>query len=220
MGFLFTNIIQMDNDNLTKEERLDLEEQAIEALLSYGVKFSVPLKMSPKDPPVLIRTWNSIFQKHQIKWRDKRINKGWNVEIAEVPDINLSETKNVYMRYFHIKPMYLGTMDMIRKLALEMEYDEKKVQELTITEGDRLMKFMPLMAKIVAVATLNCSEAAAINSKEVKELQNFYLHHLTSSRLQKLCGIIAKMSDKGGFISSIRLIQKADVTAPKAVRVE
>lgn len=38
-----------DNEEreLTREERLDIEEQAIQALLQHGVKFSVPLKIEP-----------------------------------------------------------------------------------------------------------------------------------------------------------------------------
>ena len=196
----------MDNTNdLTKEERLDLEEQAIEALLSYGVKFSVPLKFEPKQAPRWIRSWNKMFPKHQKECRDKRIPKNWNVDIVEVADINEGNTKNVYMRYFHIKPLYLGTMDMIRKLTIEIEFNEQKVQENSIPEGERLMKYVPLMAKIIAIATLNCSDVSDIYNKEIKSLQNFYLTHLTSSRLQKLCGIIGKMSDKGGFITSIQI---------------
>mgnify|MGYP000208280783 CR=1 FL=1 len=40
-----------DIKDLTKEERLELEEKAIEALLQLGVKFSVPLKIYPVKPP-------------------------------------------------------------------------------------------------------------------------------------------------------------------------
>ncbi len=210
----------MNQEELSKDEMLGIEEQAIETLLNHGVKFSVPLKIDPKNPPRRIRVWNKLFPKHQITWRDRRIPKNWNVGMVEIADLDSGEMKNIYTRYFHIKPLYLGTMDMIRKLALEMEYDEKKVQDNSIEEGERLMKHQPLMAKIAAVATLNCAEVATIDSKEVKSLQRFYLTHLTSARLQQIGGIIGKMSDKAGFISSIRLIQKVDVTAPKASRVE
>ena len=206
----------MEDKELTREEKLDLEEKAIEALLSYGVKFSVPLKIEPKNPP----RWFRLLCGNRRAWRDKRIPKNWSVEIEDVTDINEERIRKVYMRKFHIKPLYLGTIDMIRKLGIEIEYNEGKVQENAITEGERLMKYTPLMAKIAALATLNKPEIADENDKETKELQKFYMTHLTVARLQKLCAVINKMMDKAGFITSIRLIQQVDTTTPKADRVE
>lgn len=207
-------------DEFSREKQLELEEQAIEALLSYGVRFSVPLKIEVKQPPKWIRTLGLVFPKLLRSWRNKDIPKDWNVEIAEVADLNESATKLTYKRHFHIKPLYLGTMDIIRKMAIEIDFDEQRLQESAIPEGERLMKHIPLMAKMVAIATINCSEVAKIDSKEVSDLQKFFLSHLTSSRLQKLCGIIGKMSDKAGFTNSIRLIRSVEATAPKADRVE
>lgn len=207
-------------DDLSREKQLELEEQAIEALLSYGVRFSVPLKIEIKHPPRWIRALGLVFPKLINSWRNKEIPKDWNVDIIEVADLNESINKNIYKRNFHIKPLYLGTMDIIRKMTIEIDFDEQRLQDSAISEGERLMKHIPLMAKMVAVATINCSEVAKIDSKEVSELQNFFLTHLTSSRLQKLCSIIGKMSDKAGFTNSIRLIRSLETTRPKADRVE
>lgn len=210
----------MEQKELTRDEQLELEQQAIEALLQYGVKFTVPLKIEPKEPPVWIRTWNRYFPKHVKVWRDKRIPKKWNVEKTTVVDINENTTKDIYVRVFHIKPLMLGTTDMIRKLAIEMEYSEQSLQENPIPESERLMKFIPTMAKMAAVAVLNKSEIADVNNKEVLKLQKFFLSHLTSARLQKLCIAIGKMSDKAGFLNSTRLILQVGTTQPKASRVE
>lgn len=207
-------------DDLSREKQLELEEQAIEALLSYGVRFSVPLKIEIKQPPKWIRALGLVFPKLIKSWRNKEIPKDWNVDIVEVADLNESINKNIYKRNFHIKPLYLGTMDIIRKMAIEIDFDEQKLQDNAIPESERLMKHIPLMAKMVAVATINCSEVAKVDSKEVSDLQKFFLSHLTSSRLQKLCGIIGKMSDKAGFTNSIRLIRSVEATTPKADRVE
>jgi len=222
MGFLFNTQTMKDDkiEDMSKEERLQLEEQAIEALLSYGVKFSVPLKIEVKEPPRWIRSLGRVLPKIRDSWRNKNIPKNWNVDVAEVADLNETETKRIYKRYFHIKPLYLGTMDIIRKLTIEIDFDEVKLQENSIPEGERLMKYISLMAKIVAVATINCSEVANVDSKEVADLQQFYLSHLTASRLQKLCSIISKMSDTAGFTNSIRLIRVVETPQPKADRVE
>ena len=37
---------------LTREERLEIEEKAIQALVNMGVKFNVPLKTAPFHPLV------------------------------------------------------------------------------------------------------------------------------------------------------------------------
>lgn len=212
----------MDKEGIeyTREQRLEIEEQALQALLQYGIKFSVPLKIEPKDPPKRIQWWNKHFPKRVKVWRDERIPKSWDVDTVETPDINLGKTRNVYMRNFYIKPLYLGTIDLIRMQSIEIEYNEGKIQDEPMKESERLMKYNKLMAKIVAIATLNCCDVADQGYKEVKELQQFFLEHLTSARLQKLCSIIDKMSDKAGFINSIRLIFRAGTTSPKADRVE
>lgn len=210
----------MENKELTRDEQLELEQQAIEALLQYGVKFTVPLKIEPKEPPGWIRFWNKRFPKHVKVWRDKRIPKEWNVEKTTIVDINEGSEKEIYTRIFHIKPLMLGTTDIIRKIAIDMEFNERSLQDNPIPESERLMKFIPTMAKMAAVAIMNCSEISDVNSKKVLELQKFLLTHLTSARLQKLCTAIAKMSDKGGFIDSTRLILQVGTTQPKASRVE
>lgn len=206
---------------LSREERLDIEEQAIQALLQYGVKFSVPLKIEPVAIPKRILWWNRHFPKFAKSWRDKRIPEDWNVEIVEIPDIILGRTKEVYMRHFHVKPLYLGTIDFIRMLSIEMEYNEQSIQENPAVESENLGKYTSLMAKIVAVATLNCCEISDPLYKEVKSLQKFFKNHLTVMRLQKLCLTINQMSNKAGFTSSIRLILQVETeTKPKADRIE
>ena len=51
---------------LTREQKLAIEEKAIQALLDMGVKFSVPLKMEIKTQPKRISWWNRHFPNHQI----------------------------------------------------------------------------------------------------------------------------------------------------------
>jgi len=209
-----------DKKELTREERLEYEEQAINALLTMGVKFSVPLKLTPRKAPRWIKIWNKIFPDHIKIYRDKRIPKDWDVTIEEVPDVNTQKINDCYVRHFVIKPMYLGTIDLIRLESIEIEYNEGKLQENPVAESNKLFKYAQRLAKIVSIAVLNCPEAADPQYKLVKPLQHFFYTHLTVAKLEKLVNTIAVMRNPGGFTNSIRLILESQETAPKADLVE
>lgn len=204
------------NKDLTREEQLEIEEKAIQALIDMGVKFSVPLKINPVNPPKRIVWWNKHFPNHVKVWRDRRLPKNWDISLSEVPDANLGELVKVYMRNFHIKPLYLGTIDAIRRLYIQIEYDEQAIQDQPIQESKKLFKYIPVMAEIAAVAVLNNPAVANPLSKEVNELKAFFIEHLTVARLQRLAAIISQMMNAGGFTSSIRSIREIGVnTKPK-----
>ena len=223
-GFIFYIIMEQkeirDIKDLTAEERLDLEEKAIEALLQLGVKFSVPLKIYPVKPPKMVLWWNRKFPKMAKIWRDKRIPLDWDVSVMEVPDADRGRMVDMYMRNFHIKPLYLGTIDYLRKLYIQIEFNEKDVQDKPIQESKRLFKYIPLMAKIAAVAVINSPEITNRQSKEVTRLKEFFMNHLTVARLKKLSDVISQMMNPGGFTSSIRSIREVGTTKPIANLVE
>lgn len=200
---------------LTREQKLELEDSAIQALLQMGVKFNVPLKINPVKPGWWFRLRKRVFRKSKRVWRDKRIPKGWDVSAIEVPDIESGNMNEIYVRQFHIKPLYLGTIDRLRKLYIQIEYDEDAVQEQPIQESKRLFKYIDQMAEIAAVAVINNPCVAEPKSKVVKELADFFLEHLTVARLQKLASVINQMMNPAGFTSSIRLIREVGVTRPK-----
>jgi hypothetical protein len=204
-----------DRKELTREQQLEIEEKAIEALIQMGVRFSVPLKIHPVKPPKLIEWWNRHFPKHLKNWRNKRLPKTWDVTTTEIPDANVGMMKEVYVRNFVIKPLYLGTIDYLRKLYIQIEYSEEEIQENPLLESKKLFKYVPLMAEIAAVAVVNSSSLTDPLSKEVKELQAFFMAHLTVARLKKLSDIISQMMNPGGFTSSIRSIMGIGTTKPK-----
>lgn len=204
-----------DNKELTREQQLDIEEKAIEALIQMGVKFSVPLKIHPVKPPKLVSWWNRHFPNHPKHWRDKRLPKDWDVTTTEIPDANAVAMKEVYVRNIVIKPLYLGTIDYLRKLYIEIEYNEEEIQENPLLESKKLFKYVPLMAEIAAVAVVNSSSITDPRSKEVKELKAFFMEHLTVARLKKLSDVISQMMNPGGFTSSIRSIMGIGTTKPK-----
>jgi len=201
-------------EDLTREQRLELEDKAINALIEMGVKFSVPLKINPVNPPKRILWWNRHFPNHIKVWRDKRIPNGWNVSVESMPDPELGKMKDVYVRNFVIKPLYLGTIDTLRKLYLQIEYDEEKIQDQPIQESKKLFKYIPLVAKIAAVAVLNNPTVTDQDNKEVKDLAKFFIEHLNVTRLKKLADVISQMMNPGGFTSSIRSIREIGTTKP------
>lgn len=153
-------------------------------------------------------------------WRDKRIPVDWDVSVMEVPDADKGKMVDMYMRNFHIKPLYLGTIDYLRKLYIQIEYNEKDIQEQPIQESKKLFKYIPLMAEIAAVAVINSPEITNKRSKEVEQLKTFFINHLTVARLKKLSDVISQMMNPGGFTSSIRSIREVGMTKPKANLIE
>lgn len=211
-----------EQKELTREQRLEIEESALQALLNMGCKFSVPLKIYPVKPSKWFNLRKRLFPKCTKVWHDKRIPKGWDVSIKEIPDVETERMKEVYMRQFNVKPLYLGTIDRLRQMYIGIEYDEKTIQEQPIQESKRLFKYIKQMADIAAVAVINDPTVADKDSKAVKELSKFLIEHLTVARLQKLTAIISQMMNPAGFTNSIRLIREVGTTKPnsKAQRIE
>ena len=201
--------------DLTREQRLEIEDKAIQALLSMGAKFSVPLKINPVKPSKWFNRKKLIFHKRNKVWRDKRIPKDWDITLTEIPDVELGNMKEVYMRNFHIRPLYLGTIDRLRQLYILIEYNEEAVQAQPLQESKRLFQYIPQMAEIAAVAVINDPIVTDPKSKTVRDLKQFFMEHLTVARLQKLAEVINQMMNPAGFTSSIRLIREMGTTRPK-----
>lgn len=211
-----------EQEELTREQRLEIEDKALQALLNMGCKFSVPLKIYPVKPSKWYNFLKRTFPKRTKVWHDKRIPKSWNVSVVEIPDVETERMKKVYMRHFEVKPLYLGTIDRLRQMYIGIEYDEKTIQEQPMQESKRLFKYTKQMADIAAVAVINDPTIAEKESKAVKELSKFFMEHLTVARLQKLTAIISQMMNPAGFTNSIRLIREVGTTKPnpKAERIE
>lgn len=206
---------QQQEQELTREERLEIEEKAIQTLIDMGVKFNVPLKINPVNQPKRIAWWNRHFPGHMIMWRDKRIQKDWDVTLEDMPDTDKKELRKVYVRHFRITPLYLGAIDRIRSLYLQIEYDEDKLQELPQQEGKKLFKYIDIMAEIAAVAVINNPSVSDTSSHEVRQLKKFFIDNLSVNRLKRLADVISQMMNPGGFTASIRSIREIGTTKPK-----
>ena len=206
---------QQQEQELTREERLEIEEKAIQTLIDMGVKFNVPLDINPVNQPWRIAWWNRHFPDHMIMWRDKRIPKDWDVTLEDMPDTDKKELRKVYVRHFRITPLYLGAIDRIRSLYLQIEYDEDKLQELPQQEGKKLFKYIDIMAEIAAVAVINNPSVSDTSSHEVRQLKKFFIDNLSVNRLKRLADVISQMMNPGGFTASIRSIREIGTTKPK-----
>ena len=206
-------------NELSREEKLQLEQQAIHALLDLGAKFSVQLKEKPQQVNSFVAFYNKSIKKKPLTIKKHKFPKDWDVTIEEKPHANISKMEKVYMRNFYIQPLYLGTIDYLRKLYISIEFEEGKFNESPLSESKKYFKYIGLMAEIAAVAVINNSSLKK-ETKQIRELKQFFIEHLTVPTLQRLVNIINQMMNPGGFTNSIRLISEIGVTQPKANLIE
>ena len=77
------------------------------------------------------------------------------------------------------------------------------------------------MAKIDAMAVINDKRVTDPENEDVKELQAFFIEHLTVNTLSRLVSIISQMMNTVGFTNSIRsIVELPQPTKPKQNRVE
>ncbi len=206
---------------MTSEEQKELEIRAINTLLQSSFAFEVPLKIEPKAMPKYLAFWNMRFPKLAKAWRDKRLPPDWKVSVLEKEDVEFGGLKPIYVRSLKISPLYLGTIDSMRKLYISIDYDENRLQDNPLIESRRLFEYIDVMAEISAIATLNTGESLLEPYREeLNDLTAFYKSHLTSTSLLKLVNIINVMSNQADFTNSIRLTQITGTTKPKADLVE
>lgn len=203
-----------DQPELTREERLEIEEKAIQTLIDMGVRFRVPLRINPVNPPRRIAWWNKHFPDHVVVWRDKRIPEDWDVTLEDMPDTDKKTLRKMYVRHFRITPLYLGTIDRIRSLYLKIEYDESRLQDVPAQESKKLFRYIGLVAEIAAVAVINNPSVADPLNKEVRQLKQFFVENLSVNRLKRLADVISQMMNPGGFTASIRSIREIGATNP------
>lgn len=121
-------------------------------------------------------------------------------------------------RTFHIKQLYLGTMDLVSETFAKMEIDEVKISEDPIAEGRRLEHlYAREMARIVALAVLN-------GKWKIRFFARFYtsyfLWRINPTKLYQLAMIINTLSNTPDFVNSIRLLSIVRTAPPKADRIE
>ena len=121
-------------------------------------------------------------------------------------------------RTFHIKQLYLGTMDLVSEAFSRLEIDEVSLAEDPIAEGRRLEHLHARgMARIVALAVLNGKWKIRLFAGIYTR---YFLWHVNPSKLYQLAMIVNTLSNTPDFVNSIRLLSIVRTAPPKADRVE
>ena len=122
-------------------------------------------------------------------------------------------------RGFTIYQPYLGTLDLLSREFLKIEFDEEKLQTDGLSESKRLgSKAAKVLADILAIAVLSDKWKIRLFKKA---LSSYFLWRVTPSKMLELSMIINIMMNLEGFINSIRLnaIHKT-ANPPKLIETE
>lgn len=118
-------------------------------------------------------------------------------------------------RSFLIQQPYLGTLDRLSDLYMQMTYDEEALNEGGVIEANKIvMQSAKLWAMVVAVSVCN-------SRWKIKFLApfmaRFFLWNMKAADLKTLSDLIMKMSGIVDFIISTRSIAGARTTKPNPV---
>lgn len=121
-------------------------------------------------------------------------------------------------RVFTIRQPYLGTLDSLSELYLQMGFSEEALKANPMQEGRKLSaENAKIMARVVAVAVLNSYWGIRLFTGI---LARYFLWRVTPSTLFQLAMIINTISNVADFTNSIRLLSLVRTTQPKADRIE
>lgn len=114
---------------------------------------------------------------------------------------------------FTIRQLFLGTIDHLSDLYLQIDIDEEKIKEDPQKEARRLAgKHAKLMARVVAIALLN----SYFGIKFFSGILSYYLlWKINPQRLFELTIAVKTLSNTGDFIASIRSLSLVRTTTPR-----
>lgn len=141
------------------------------------------------------------------------IEKGVQFHVPKLSVLKyLSKKKE---RTFTIHQPYLGRLDYLSAVFIEMEIDELKLQENPMQEAKQLVKkTAKLCAKAIAIAVLDTRFKIRLFSGF---LTNYFYWRITPAKLLQLALLINAMSNYPDFTNSIRLMSGARTTIPAKV---
>lgn len=198
--------------HISQQEAKAAEAKAIDTLLENSQTIQIPLNPKALKPSLPARLLSNLFP----GLKNKHLPGDWDITIQRD-----DKGRQTYLRTMQISPLYLGTIDQIRQLSLQINYDEQDLQQDPIAESRRLFNHIDTVTAIAALATLNAPpKTTKSHKKQLNELKEFYKEHLTPSSLLRLIHLINFMSNPADFLCSIRLVQMIGSTRPKANPVE
>jgi hypothetical protein len=146
----------------------------------------------------------------EAKAVDTLLHRGVRIDIPKRSLLRYVGKKD---RSFTIRQSYLGTLFEISRVALRLDYDEKRIADDAFSESKRLVKkHAKGMTLICAIAILNSWWGIRLLAWP---LSYYLLWRLTPQRLAQLSLTVMQLNNISDFINSIRLMSGARVTAPK-----
>lgn len=145
------------------------------------------------------------------------IDKGFKFNIPKFWPLSLSKNKEFT---FVIKEPYLGTLDHLSGVSIDLQFNEDDIKEDPWGESKRLAKdHVFKLAKVIAIAYLNNAILIRLFSNL---LAFFFKWTVKPSKLYAYATYMNVISNFGDFTNSIRLISASRTTLPtkKANRVE
>lgn len=119
---------------------------------------------------------------------------------------------------FTIRQLYLGTIDYLSDLYLQIDIDEERIKEDPQKEARRLSgQYAKLMARVVAIALLNSYLGIKLFSRI---LSSYLLWKINPQRLFELTIAIKTLSNPADFIASIRSLSLVRTTIPREEQPE
>jgi hypothetical protein len=117
-------------------------------------------------------------------------------------------------RTITIHQSFLGTLYEISRLALQMNFDESKVQSDPWYESKVLAeKHARTVSTVLAIAILNSKWKIRLFKKL---LANYLYWHLTPENLFKIVIVVSELNNVADFINSIRSVRGWRITQPKS----
>ncbi|MFB5946126.1 hypothetical protein [Albibacterium profundi] len=137
------------------------------------------------------------------------LDKGLKFEIDRFFPFNLGKRKKWT---FVIKEPYLGTLDRISNVSIDMDISENSIQEDPWSESKSLVKKHAFKAaKVIAIAYLN---NLILIKLFTRVLAYFFKWTIKPSKLYAYASYMNVMCNFGDFTNSIRLISASRTTLP------
>lgn len=158
---------------------------------------------------------NFDFEPHKAEQHeaDVLINKGIRFTVPKRSLLrHFSKQKQ---RTFTIEQPYLGTLDVLSRVFLSIEFEESMLAENALAEAKRITaESARKCALAVAIAVLNSKWKIRLFAPL---MANYFLWRIQPSKLIRLAIYINQINNLGDFISSIRLMSATRTTAPRRI---
>ena len=141
---------------------------------------------------------------------DALIDRGFYFEVPKKSILKWFSKKKT--RTFVIPQPCLGVLDLMSRIFLDIEFDEKAINENPLTETKRLATHGPRLAEVIAIAVLGSKWKIKYFSKI---LSSYFFWRIQPDNLFKIVLGLTQISNLSDFTNSIRLTSRIRTTTPR-----